>query len=493
MFDLKNALFLLLITAMVYAQGGKTSGNGNNNTGNGTLFGADTIPDTTYYQSGNFSAKEKIYSITYYNTNLTVREYHVFYVNGQLSWYGQYDYVNNACTKERYYNPSNQLTFYGVYESNSFGGKDYKYYDNNNTLLWVAQYSSAVSALDSSWQCISVIMYTQNNQIYSHKNCEYTSDEWLSKEVYLNNKNDTTGTGVWGFDPLSTITSYTYTCKNGTSVYNSTTQFTYNKYRYYYHDTIKSPDSLKTYRNDTLLYTARFDYDSRGWLISDSLFDKSNIAIFRGEYTFDKSTNLTTYKYYSEPSTHIYTTTSDFIGLPVSSVYYSSNQVSYKINYSYNDGNYWDTLSKVSSSGSLMSYETYTYYTPYYYVKKYSVYDATSKLTSYYTYDEFGKITDSMTTSLQKNTIAKGQQSVNRAITLIGNSLLVTLDKPCNANLGIIAPNGRFIDRFNFDMHAGNNNINLTNSPMLHAGSGSYYVHGTLGSLPVNQVLHVIK
>jgi hypothetical protein len=467
-----TAMIVLYAVLSVSAQGPGGGGGG----GGGPPIGAGS--DTVYYKSTYFGAAEKINSITDFNLDGTAKKYSVYYLNGSLNYYGLYDYLSGKITRETYYNASNQITFYGTYSSNSYGGKDFKYYDKNNVLLWEAQYDSAKSAIDSSWQCRKYTVYTASSHIRYWVTYEYNSSGWLTKEKYFDHNNDSLGVGIWGWDPLSQQTVYTYKCKNKYRLYNSIADLWYNQYRYYYHGTVKLADSLKVYSNDTLLYTARFEYDTYGWMLKDRYFNKAGQPVFHGEYSFDKPTLVKTYRYSKEPDSLLFETKFDYRDYYLTTSYYKTGQVASIVKYEYNQAGFYSKLTRTSPQAALMGTETYSFYEPYYWLQRDSGYDAANKLLFYYNYDEYGNITDSM-----RNTMTHSRGEKARITPLVyisaNNTIVLRLFGNGPVRLEFIDPAGRQAVTFKDNLTQGIHSIAFP-AGMRNRAAGCYLYRATV-------------
>jgi hypothetical protein len=451
---------------------------------NGGRPSIDTIPDTTYFQSENFSEKEKVYSISHYNVNKTVKQYITYFINGDTNYYCLYEYSGTQCTKESYYNSKKQLTGYAEYANNSFGGKNYTYFSKDAVLLYEIQYDSALSAYDSSWQCRVYTVRTANNAVYSKKFCQYSAG-WLEKEVYFNYKNDTTAIGVWGYDPVSKITAYTYSLKNGKNMTGKIPGVFYNQYKYYYHDNSKNADSCRIYtqttQQPTLLYTIIYTYDSKGWLKQEKYVNSSNVPAYRGEYTFDKATLITLYSFFQEPSLLLNQYKTDYRGIGIEfQNYNTAGKLQSIVKYHYNEGLYWDTVYTYDSTGILLSYETYSYYLPYYIVKNYTTFDAQKKMVSSYNYDEFGNVKDSVVVTAKRSG-NRSPSMFNCGVSFHNNSFIISSNEQAQLNLQIFDLSGKMLCNRTCMLQDSKTALPLT-TLLKEKAHGNYLYHGSIDS-----------
>jgi hypothetical protein len=476
----KPYLFVLGMCICIYSQSNSTLDKMNFNGGRPPV---DTIPDTTYYQSENFTEKEKVYSILHYNVNKTVKQYTTYLINGEINYYCLYDYSGTQCTKERYYNSKNQLTGYADYTSNSFGGKNYTYFNKDAIQLYEIQYDSALSAYDSLWQCRVYTIRTANNAVYSKKFCQYSSSGWLEKEIYLNYKNDTTAIGLWGYDPVSNITAYTYSLKNGKYLTGQIPGIIYDCYQYFYYANSKRADSCKIYKQTaqqlTLQYTIKYIYDSKGWLLQEKYFNNANVPVYRGEYTFDKTTLTTFYRSYQEPSLLLNQNKTDYRGIGIEfQQYNTAGKLQSIVKYRYNEGLYWDTVYTHDSTGILLNYVTYSYYLPYYIVKNYTTFDAQKKMLFSYNYDEFGNVKDSVVVKTKRSG-SGSQATFNNGISFHDNSFIINSNKNTRFQLQVFDLSGKML--YNRTSVMQDSRTALPLNGLLKA-NGNYLYYGSMDS-----------
>ena len=341
-------------------------------------------PDTTYHTVTN-----TIYSITEKDpsdTSLTTK-YTVYYLNGDIQYYCTYEYTNTVLTKINYFDGQNKKYAHGTYAANSIGGYDYVHYASDGTLISKTEY-------DANWISNQFTAYTSQQNL-KYKVVNTIKDGYITNEKYYNEKNVLYGEGVWSWVPTTQVTIYTYTVKNGIKLTHSVTGEEYDRYETYYCNYLK--DSLKLYDGEinesNLVYTAKYAYDENGYMTGDNYFKDGVLKSF-GNYTFDKGTFITAYSYKLTPDTLLWTTTYDYRNYNLKTEYYSKdNKIESIVSYEYDKYANYKKLTKKNAEGKLISYETYSYYDPYSFVKEYTAYDSSDNKTAHITYDIYGNIT----------------------------------------------------------------------------------------------------
>lgn len=430
---------------------------------------AQIKPDTTYH-----AATQTIKSITEYNADTTVKKYSEFYVNGSLSYYITYEYSAGALTKENYFDANGQLTAYGEYVPNTIGGKDYNYYLQDGTLLSTTQFSKVdtIPWQKAQYKAFSAPQNIRYRIVYTYEN------NWLKTEQYLDHNDSNYATGTWSWYPADSLTAYTFTVNNK-KWFDQTIGGWYNKYILFYHGNSTAKDSLYVINDSATVYKALYEYNADGWMIKDKYYNAQHSPTYHGEYSFDPVTYQTTYKFFSDSSSKLlYESIYNYKGQYEHTKYYSHDTLDYLVRYTYNSGGYYQKVTKEKPVGTVVSYETYEYYEPYYYLKKYTTYNANDSVTSYYCYDINGTVTDSSVTIL-----ASKKTAGNSAVRFVckaksgGKSLIIRSKQRCRVALSVYTVDGQRIVSFKDHLlQQGVNYLPLTAGKSLACGIYYYTV-----------------
>jgi hypothetical protein len=215
---------------------------------------------------------------------------------------------------------------------------------------------------------------------------------------YFNSKDTNYATDTWKWNTIDSSGIFTSSVNNNKTWIDAFSGAAYNRTTTYYRKLGTIADSHFVYKNDSLLYKVLYSYSADGWVVKVQYKNSKNEPLSHKDYTFNITTLETTYKFYADTAQkqQLIETTFDYTGKTVATKYIWNSILASVVKYFYDEAGFYSKIKTEDSTGKLISYETYEYYKPYYFIKKYTTYDSLDSITSYYVYDELGNVTDSL-------------------------------------------------------------------------------------------------
>lgn len=371
-----------------------------------TLF-AETVYDTTYFASNG-----AIHTISTYE-EYKIQHYLEFYTNGEEKYSVDYHYENDTLRTESLKRANGKEYAYGEY-SYSDQGYTYDYYHNSGKKLYSSDYSSFGYLVQKT-------KLLPNGKTYWRTEYRYDTLGWLQEELYYGKKENLEATGRWRYDSSSQITTYHYELQDDSILVNQYTGDIYDEYKTFYSSNLSQKDSTQVFYDGEIVYSSHFEWNEKGYMISDKHFDKEGEQTSVGTYSFDGENYTTTYEYEYLSDSTLWETTSDYRGVTEKTTIFYAGKRSSETAYRYNDLLYTDSVLYSNADEELVALGTYTYYEPYEWVKTYLYAYPNGDTISYVEYNEDGSISKIVATEPELNAQLQKLQ-----LTQQGNQIILT-------------------------------------------------------------------
>lgn len=342
------------------------------------LLIAETTSDTSFYPSNG-----AIKSISTYE-NYRIQHYIEYYSNGDKKYTVDYSYENDTLRRESLKRANEKEFAYGEYRYSELG-YTYDYYHTSGKKLMTSDYSLF-------GYLVRKTKLLPNGKTYWRTEYTYDSLGWLLDEDYFGKKDTLEATARWSYDSTSKVTTYHYQLRGDSLLVNQYTGDVYDEYKTFYSTSLSQKDSTQVFYNGELVYSSHFEWNEKGYLISDKHFDKEGNRTSTGTYTFNEADYTTHYRYQYESDSTIWETISDYRGVTKETNIYYGKALTSQTAYRYNDLLYTDSTLYYDAEEALLAFGKYTYYEPYEWVKTYLYAYPNGDTISYVEYNEDGSI-----------------------------------------------------------------------------------------------------